>query len=678
MVSQFTVSSTQAAGAGIKILCPFSMLRNNDNNWQIMKYYRSISWDAIDIKVLVSGTASTLRGALRVTPHTHMVGCLTSVNVWAADIFRGSTIPTVVVPFNRKDCVELSIPWNYNVPSFQNDMTLTFDANRYQTPTMLTFAVDQALGNITDTVCTLTYSVWMSFKNPRLYDPCLSLGGAPAVFAATITDTPAYSFITGATSRGEAAQKSKEGLVTGATRVVSEVASALSSLPVVGPAAAAVSGLASTASSVARIFNWDKPTSVDFASYTSLRIGDHLISTSGLDPSAVMNVDPTASEDISPALFGMDHDVGNIHPSASAYSILKIGQYLSTAADGDPIVRFPVNPGLAVVNAAPLNSSSNLSFVSQFFNFWRGDLRYRFTTHCDVFTNANVVITLSNVSPTNAASPYTALNNLRSMVTKVTGSTVIEFTVPYHGMREWDVVRQSSTEDTTVRYCVGIYCTTAPTRSGVKCNLDWTLEVACSDDPSRFQLCEPSDHKFFAHGAATLLGGNPQGLSHVSSAMIPINSMRELFRRYSFINPLVIPGSVLEFNPNTANPMMWWLHRFVGFRGSVRMTFYIPNNSNMFGYVNTPGALNPGATTSGIAGIIYKDGTYNPEVSLELHTISTKLWAFTPAAGVSFPTNFQTFQIVFAGSGAPASNLTVMGALGDDFFAGIYAPLSTY
>jgi hypothetical protein len=677
MLSQFAVSSTKAAGAGVILLCPFSSLRNFDPNWQVMKYFRNISWDAIDIKILISGTASTLRGAMRIVPHTHMVGCYNADNVWAADIYRHSTIPSVVVPFNRKDCIELSIPWNYNVPCFPITLPLGFSATRYQTPTMLAFIIEQALGNITDTPASVTYSVYMKFRGARLYDPSATAGGAPSLFAVTIVDTPAYNFVTGATSRGdEAAKKSKEGIVTGITRSVSEAASALSSLPVVGAAASAISGVAATASAVARIFNWDKPTSVDFASYTSLRIGDHLISTSGLDPSTVMNVDPTASEDITPSLFGMDHDAGNIHAISSAYSILSKGTYLSTSADGDPLIRFPVNPGLAVVSAVPLYSSSNVSCMSQFFNYWRGDLRYRLTTYCDIFTNANVVVTLGNYTPTNVNTPATTLNVLRSMVTKVTGSTVIEFTVPYHGYREWDVVRQSSTEDNINRYCVGIYCTTAPTRSGVKCNLDWTLEIAASDDPSRFEVCEPSDHKFFAHGASNLLGGTQRGLSHVSSAMIPIKSMRELLRRYSYINPIVIPGSVLEFNPPVSNPIMWWLSRFVGFRGSVRTTFYMSPGSYMFGTANTPGALNPGATPSGITGTIIKFADYNPEVSLELHTISDKTWCFTPAAGVAMQTNFQSFQCVI--TPVPSSGVLVLGALGDDFFAGIYAPLANY
>lgn len=675
LVTTFSVASTKAAGAGIKLLCPFSEIRNYDPIWQVMKYFMYIAWDAIDIKILVSGVSSTLRGAMRVSAHTHMVAPITSNNVWNADMFRGSTIPSVVIPFNRKDMIELSIPWNYNQPMFLCNQSLTLDANRYQTPTMLSFTVDQALGNTTDTVCSLTYSIYMSFRNPRLFDPGPSLGGAPAKFAATsITDTLAYSFITGATGRvEEAASKSKEGILTGATRQVAEAASAMSSLPVVGPLASAISGVASTASAVARFLNWDKPTSVDFASYTTLRIGDHLLSTSGLDPSAVINVDPTAGEDITPALFGMDHDGGNVNAIASAYSLLKIGTYLSTASDGDALIRFPVNPGLAVVNATPLNSSTNLSWISQFFNYWRGDLRYRLTFHCDIFTNANVIVCLCNATPATVAS--TTSNLYRTVVTKVTGATVIEFTVPYHNYREWSVVRQSATEDTPYSYYIGVYLATAATRSGVKCNLDWTLEVASDPNPDRFQLCEPSDHKFYAHGDH-LLGGSPQSLGNVTTAMVPVHSLRELFRRYSFINPIPYVGTGLIWNPGTSNPMSWWLHRYVGFRGSLRMTFYVPPNTTMYAYSSTPNALNPGATPSGICGTIYKDSRYNPETSLEIHLITDRMWSFLPAAGTPFSDHTQAIQLIF--SPVLTADLPVLGAIGDDFFAGIYAPLANY
>lgn len=670
-----TVPSTTPAGAHVITLCPVAAL-----NYLIRTYhpgFKTMRWKSIQIRLQPLSSMATLRGAMRVAysgSFTPVGGSGLNIKY---DLMRYSTIDNVVVPFSSESDTVIDIPMVYPLPWF--DVTASASASTPLYPSGLYIGVDQQLGNADNAACSAQYQVFYQFKDLEFYNPTKDTITVPVHPTFTLlSSTPAYAPVSCTAygkTEGEAVNKTQTGLISGVAETVAKASSLIATVDPTG-VAAATSSVASAVGAAASFLGLDKPAALGFAEYCQLRIGDHLLQPSGLDPSLVVNVAPDVSDTTDHAIFSDTQDNGNLHSLCSKWSIHSKGTVSAAATGGTIFASTTVNP-CHKLQATEGVYANNLSFWSSFFSHWRGDIRFRMTIHQDCFFKAKMFLAIapSNVFVPPASLTTADLNLLRYSTLSLIGPNVIEFTVPYHALSDWDLTAQTTGNLPSIYF--GII--EPARRQGVIAPFEWTLEVAASDEPGKYEVAEPA-----AWAPAFALGGISGSVSRPlgpigQTAIVPITSITPLMKRYCY------QGTIAGAAIRTLTPSLGLdpfhkliLSAFNAYRGSLRYTMYLPFDTILRGTFKNP--LSAGLGTRSVAGtqcghlVKYQD--YNPEVPLEFHYLSPQYWSVISQNPTVDTHNYLEFG-VYDSTGALNSTTAVVYymSIGDDFIFGIRRPL---
>ena len=675
--STFTVDSTAVVGTGISTFSPFmtwNYLTNGRHN-----PFRDVRCKGIEVTLTPLSPMSTLRGCLRVSWTKQFEPVRRTSNTAVGyDLYRYSTVDSFLLPFSTADSTRFVVPFIYPKPFFVCSSSWSGNSD-IPIPTGVYIGVEQPLAATTAGAVALEFQVYLRAIEPEYYCPshlAVDAPLAPPNFTFS-SHTPAYADTTIGAFGGpkkEAVEKSKTGLISGVAKTVQKASSLVSTVDPTG-ISGIVGTVASAVGSVADFFGLDKPNCVEFAKYCSLRLGDHLIQTEGLDPSVDANVKLDVYDTTDVGIFGDVSDPGNIQSIASQYSLHSVITTDIAAVAGSMIWQTPVVPGFkkrATSVYAPL-----VSYASSFFAHWRGDLRYRITIHNDQFFSASLAIVYlpsPNGGP-NANLTRANMDKLRHTVVPISGSKVIEFTIPYHGLTEWD-----ATNDVTpsANHNVGLYLLAPARRSGVITNFTFSVEVAASDVPGRFEVAEPSS---WAPPLAFGLLANAKEASLGElgeTAIVPVSSITPLLKRYVKIpTPPPLAGRSDVVRLSDLNFVYNWLSLYSFCRGPMRSTIYLPPAYSIRGtFQNFLDSTNPSFSITGQQqGNLVKFEDYNPEVPFQLHYLGREKFTLIGDT-TSHSWNYLYYNLIQPnGATDPTTPLEIYHALGDEFIYGSRKPV---
>lgn len=667
-----TIQSTASRGSHVFTCNVLAHLQRLING--LHPGFRDCRWKSIQVRVQPTAAMATLRGALRVaySPVFTPVRYAGGPNL-GYDLMRYSTIDNVVIPFSQETDTVIDIPMVYPNPFWNTSKAATIEA-----PTGLYIGIDQSLGNADNVACSATFQLYFRFVGLEFYTPSFEPFSSPVPVAyVAAAGTPVYTKVD-ATAYGrisEAKTKSDKGLIAGVAETVAKASSLAATVDPTGTMAA-VSSVASAVGGAASLLGLDKPTSLDFPSYCQLRIGDHLVQPSGLDPSLVANVAPDASDTVNHAIFSENQDSGNLASLCSKWSIHSTGEVTSGALPGHVITSDAVSPCNKLQSPAGIYAP-NVAFYSSFFSHWRGDLRFRFTMHQDCFFKGKLFLAYFPLPalPVPASITPAQLNQVRYAVMSVVGPHVIEFTIPYHALTEWDSTSQYFTD---TKYAFSIGMMEPARRQGVVTGFEWTLEIAATDEPGKYELAEPE--AWAPAKAYGIVGSESRPLGPMGeTAIVPITSLTPLLKRYCY-QGTISPGPLLSIVPTLGiDPFhSLVLSTFCAYRGSLRYTLYLPPNTHLRGtFKNSLCSTDATRSKAGSqCGHTVKYQDYNPEVPIEFHYMfQTYYGQISQGASINTHNWFQFGLYNADGTPNTTTGIVYYMSVGDDFIYGVRRPL---
>nr|WPV63210.1 MAG: capsid protein [Wufeng shrew dicistrovirus 13] len=277
---------------------------------------------------------------------------------------------------------------------------------------------------------TAEVKVFAWFENPELSVAApISISSALSSGTADITSLMLYgglfSFLSGQLQKhGESEVQSTSGVVSSVTAAVGKAAGALGEVPVVGTFLKPVGWVANIASRVASTFGWSVPNSVKSLEPIVNLPGFGASHVEGLDFGVSLSAFQNNSIVPTEYAFGTSDDEMDLSYATRRPSVY--AKYRWAVADGWPeiIGAFPVTPfpfRFGCVNP-PL-----LSYVTSFFSFWRGSLKYRVAVTKTGFHSGRLRIAFSPSSGAlnpSASDSYNFVLDLRE-------TSEITFTIPF-------------------------------------------------------------------------------------------------------------------------------------------------------------------------------------------------------------------------------------------------------
>jgi hypothetical protein len=222
------------------------------------------------------------------------------------------------------------------------------------------------------------------------------------------------------------------GLISQFSTSVSQVASALTSVPLVGQYANAVGTVSNAVTSVAKAFGWSRPAIEtdpmmmrnQFLSSVSTVIGSETIEKLTWDPKQAISVDPGTVE-CDP------HDELTIAMISKRESFMGQINWSSASAEDVKLETIAVNPMVASaenVTGGVRYALSNIAFASAPFEYWSGSIVYRFQVVASAYHGGRLRISYEPYGADEAADNF---NTTYSQVIDLTGSRDVSFVVPW-------------------------------------------------------------------------------------------------------------------------------------------------------------------------------------------------------------------------------------------------------
>ena len=225
----------------------------------------------------------------------------------------------------------------------------------------------------------------------------------------------------------------KQGTLGKVAGAVSDVASKLTKIPVIGGIASAVAPIASAVGSIFDYFGWDKPTNITAQSFTITRTSRGMANASGMDPSEPVGLKPDQKLSTETKHFGMDDPATRsflelIQTPMWNGSFTIANNQVTETVFKRLWVR-PYAPDYTVLALVEWQRHDYLSFYSQFFKGCRGGYRYFIHFDTSSYTTARVRITFEPSNETVAS--VTDGGDSFSRIIDVNGDTTVVLEVPY-------------------------------------------------------------------------------------------------------------------------------------------------------------------------------------------------------------------------------------------------------
>jgi hypothetical protein len=236
-----------------------------------------------------------------------------------------------------------------------------------------------------------------------------------------------------AQAMGEAEQKSS-GIVSATLHTVSDIGTALSSVPMLAPVAGPVAWVSKAAAGVAEFFGWSKPLDLsNLQKYVNIPAYSFTQGT-GTDSGVVLATTQDNSIESRGDLFGSNIDEMEISWIVAHKSFVDRFNMTTDNNPGDDLYNFPVTPGWCQFNN-PEYEPTVMAYISSMFRYWRGSLKYKIQAVKTAYHSGRVrVVYLPAASDFTVDAPDQAYN----WVFDLRNSSEIEFEIPYNNIVEWE------------------------------------------------------------------------------------------------------------------------------------------------------------------------------------------------------------------------------------------------
>ena len=359
-----------------------------------------------------------------------------------SNIYSVSGFPHIIVSPTENEVNELTIPfisplnYSYLDPS-------TYQENPYQTFNFggLYVYVLNTLQNMTGANTSVSFTVFANFEDVELAGYTVLKNPKPTSSTSpniTKAISPVANSLRAQAKRlrapapiKEAQSKSSKGVVGSTLETVGNVAAKLTSIPILNSVASIVSPLAYSLGSIANLFGWTKPDTLEAIKPCVIRYIDST-QTHGLDTATKLALLPDNSVGSGLSYMGasprMDFD-------AICATPMLVGIYVwdTSISEGENLFQFPVSPSIMfseLVDGIPRHYPTYLSHVARAFKYWRGDLRYYIQITSSAFHSGRLRVWYE---PNDSTNPTNVIDggNIVSKVLDIQTETDMSFTVPY-------------------------------------------------------------------------------------------------------------------------------------------------------------------------------------------------------------------------------------------------------
>lgn len=238
-----------------------------------------------------------------------------------------------------------------------------------------------------------------------------------------------------------------DGLISGPASAIANIASKLTSVPVIGRFARATEIGSSAISGIAKLFGYTNTPVIEYVKPMKIQAFPHLASPEISYPIEKLTLDPKNELTIDPTTTGANPDTDEleIKSIATKPSYLTTLTFADTNAVDDILFSSYVTPNLYQLTTVAGTSQkvvqmTPMSLCSQMFANWRGSIKYKFKFVCSKYHKARVRLTYDPYGTTDGNNIQSVAANTPVAFTEIidiTNDTEFEVTIPYMQSTTW-------------------------------------------------------------------------------------------------------------------------------------------------------------------------------------------------------------------------------------------------
>lgn len=235
-----------------------------------------------------------------------------------------------------------------------------------------------------------------------------------------------------------------DGVISGPASAVAAAAGKLTTIPAIAPLATAAQIGASAVAKMTSLFGYSNTPVIDDVKPYKPSAFPHVASPEISFPIEKLSLDPKNELTIDPRIAGLKGiDELNMKHMLTKESLIdtffiNLAQEPNVSDNSDLLWTARVNPNNYIVNSYGLSSSFEIlptpaAWIAQLFQFWRGDLIYKFVFICSKYHKGKVRIMWDPTGSTanNIIKDRDTATILKNVIVDLSETTEIEFRVPY-------------------------------------------------------------------------------------------------------------------------------------------------------------------------------------------------------------------------------------------------------
>lgn len=472
----------------------------------------------------------------------------------------------------------------------------------------------------------------------------------------------------------------KQGTLGKVAGAVSNIASKLSTFPVIGSIASGVAPIASAVGSIFDAFGWDKPTNISSQVFTIERGSRGLTHGSGQDPSEPVGLKPDQKISTEQTHFGLMDPATRTLPSILQTPMWNASFTIaSNQVTENVFKRLYIRPYGPDVITSPTDENQRhdyLSYYSQFFSSCRGG--YRYFVHFDTssYTTARVRITFEP-SNTSVAS-VTDGGDSFSRIVDVNGATCIALEVPYcYPSARMPIAYDLSNSGATNGQLMFSLVNPIQT-NGSSADVIFVNVFRCAADDFRFYqphtfretvLFPNSLIEQLGSLPVATLGDGPKVMFDRVTEDEEVVAHNDFLHRFHQVQPLA--DNHMYTYPTAGDPYRW-MTPFRVYRGSTRhlVSAGLISTSTVTGLLlpNEPSFTTPSFESILSAGSYYAPPT-NSSPPIEIPYNNNVRFLPLRLPSITYPNAYNRY--VFRSGAAPIATAETLWAAGDDFTLGL-------
>lgn len=243
----------------------------------------------------------------------------------------------------------------------------------------------------------------------------------------------------------ELVEMKQSGVISNTLGVLSSGLSTLTELPIIGKYLETPSWISSTASNIAKLFGFSKPTAQNVPCDAKLRGQVRMANYNGVDMSHKMALSADNEIETQDGLAGTSVDEMAISAFASIPNYYTRFQWSTSDNTGAILWNDDVTPmRLLPTSTTDVFNTTHMGWLANIFTYWRGSIVYTFKFVKTHFHTGRLQImfipfAILDSTPVDPNKCYRTIVDLRE-------STEVSFTVPYVSTRPWSFTTRTSAD----------------------------------------------------------------------------------------------------------------------------------------------------------------------------------------------------------------------------------------